>query len=125
MTSSHCLKDGASRRQMCKLRKYKNTSNTRIDECMRNFVNFLKKSCGVKVVACCCGHQKYPMTTIARFNNEFVPYVEIVSGMSIPRSRNFYKKDKEGYYYIPEVKQSEGISHPKPEGMGIRNAPFI
>jgi hypothetical protein len=92
---------------MCKLKKYKNTSNTRIDKCMKNFISFLRKSCGVKVIACCCGHRKYPMTIVARFNNEFVPYVEIVSGTSIPRKRNFYKKDKQGYYYIPEVSKEK------------------
>jgi hypothetical protein len=87
---------------MCKFDP-KNDSR-KIDPCMRNFINFLKVSCDLKIVACCCGHSKYPMTIVARFNNETHPYVEIVSGISIPRKRKFYKKDKQGMYYIPEVK---------------------
>ena len=85
---------------MCK--KLKGIHN-RIDKCMKNFIKFLKNACDVKVVACCCGHGKYPMTIVAKFNNDIQPYVEIVSGISIPRKRNFYKKDKQGYYFIPEV----------------------
>jgi len=29
--------------------------------------------------------------------------IEVLSGTYIPRTRNIYKRDKEGYYYIPEV----------------------
>ena len=29
--------------------------------------------------------------------------IEIFSGIEIPRNRKFYKKDKDGYYYIPEI----------------------
>ncbi|KKL89042.1 hypothetical protein LCGC14_1918600, partial [marine sediment metagenome] len=35
--------------------------------------------------------------------NDIQPYVEIVSGIPILRKRKFYKKDKQGYYFIPEV----------------------
>jgi len=30
-------------------------------------------------------------------------YYDVVSGLEIPRTRNFYRLDSEGYYYIPEV----------------------
>lgn len=28
---------------------------------------------------------------------------ELLTGVEIPRRRNFYKSDRYGYYYIPEV----------------------
>ena len=49
---------------MCEVKKYHNTSNTRIDECMRDFVEWL--SIKHRVVACCCGHKKYPKTIIVK-----------------------------------------------------------
>ncbi len=70
---------------------------------MVNFIKFLKISCDVNTIASCCGHGKYPMTIVAKFNNDVQPYVEIMSGISIPRKRNFYKRDKQGYYFIPET----------------------
>lgn len=32
-----------------------------------------------------------------------------VSNVRIPRARNFYKRDKQGYYYIPEVQGEKSI----------------
>lgn len=58
----------------------------------------LKKE--VKTLACCCGHFKYSMTIVVEMNKKIF---DLVSGKSIPRQRRFYKKDSEGYYYIPEV----------------------
>lgn len=55
---------------------------------------------GIKTLACCCGHGKYPMTIIFKrgdFNTE------VFSGVTINRKKRFYKRDKQGYYYIPEV----------------------
>ena len=28
---------------------------------------------------------------------------DLISEVDIPRKKKFYKKDKQGYYYIPEV----------------------
>ena len=53
------------------------------------------------IVACCCGHGKYPMTIIIEGING--NHFDLVSGVSIPRKKRFYKRDKQGYYYIPEV----------------------
>lgn len=84
---------------MCK--KPKGIHN-RIDKCMINLINFLNNK-GWETIACCCGHNKYQMTIIVREvnGNGF----ELLQGIDIPRKRNFYKKDKQGYYFIPEVKQ--------------------
>ena len=56
------------------------------------------------ISACCCGHNKYPMTIITRFQNKYIDKTfDLVSGEVLKRRRNFYKRDKQGYYYIPET----------------------
>jgi hypothetical protein len=82
---------------------------------MKHFIWELNNLCisnkikHLRVVACCCGHGVYPMTIIMENNTlgshgKSKLYFDLVSGMEIPRKRNFYKKDKQGYYYIPELK---------------------
>jgi len=90
---------------MCKKTKYHGTSNTRIDKCMKPLIQWLK-SCDYDTVACCCGHDKYPMTVIVKEMRTGIPkYWELFSDTHIPRNRKFYKKDKQGYYYIPEINE--------------------
>lgn len=89
-----------------------------IDKCMRQFVECLDYYIAlreVRIVASCCGHGKYPMTILIKgkpnnglFRNPFAKDAkdivqDLVSGLIIPRKKRFYVKDKEGYYYIPEV----------------------
>ena len=84
---------------MCK--KLKGIHN-RIDKCMVNLISLIKAKKGrVKTLACCCGHGKYPMTIVVTINGRLI--WELMSGKRIPRKRNFYKKDKQEYYFIPEV----------------------
>lgn len=71
----------------------------KIDKCVSHLINYLN-AYGVFTVASCCGHNKYPMTIIAKFDDV---YKDMISNKLIPRKKRFYKKDKEGYYYIPEV----------------------
>ena len=85
---------------MCKVNK--KWGDTRIDPCMRPLIKWLKKK-EYKTLACCCGHGKYPMTIVVKskvFNNGAW---ELLTETWIPRTKRFYKKDKQGYYYIPEV----------------------
>jgi len=56
----------------------------------------------IKSVGCCCGHNKYPMTIVIQNTQNYRTW-EFFTGVDIPRKKRFYKKDKEGYYYIPEV----------------------
>jgi len=77
-----------------------------IDKCMREAVRALQNifNCtgsGLMIRACCCGHGKYPTSLIYENADEYVQ--ELFSGMMIPRKRKFYKRDKKGYYYVPEV----------------------
>lgn len=81
--------------KMCEKRKH-----NRIDKCMRKMISRLQEY-GVKTLACCCGHGKYPRTIVIRAQG--YPY-EIFSDTIIPRIAKFYKLDKKlGIYYIPEV----------------------
>ena len=88
---------------MCKKTQFKYCPST-IDKCMRKFVRnldiIIKEPW--KVVACCCGHGKYPMTIVVK-SDITGEVIEIFNLKSIPRDKRFYKKDKQGYYYIPEV----------------------
>lgn len=86
---------------MCKFNP-KNDSR-RIDPCMKELIEILQCR-GVKTLSCCCGHGKYNMSIIIKQGLETDPYTfEIVSQKVIPRKKRFYKKDKQGIYYIPEV----------------------
>lgn len=54
-----------------------------------------------KILACCCGHNKYPMSIVLGIGEDM--RYDLVSGKYIPRKQKFYKKDKQGYYFIPEA----------------------
>jgi len=87
---------------MCKAKRYKRIPNTRIDKCMKHFVKYIQNiDTDVIIKGCCCGHGKYPMTIVA--HDLFKGNIDLVSGIKIPRKRKFYKRDKQGYYYIPET----------------------
>lgn len=83
---------------MCKFNP-KNDSR-RIDPCMKELIAFLNEY-GLPTVACCCGHSKYPMTIVVDVGN--YPAIEICSGIQLNRKKRFYRKDRQGIYYIPEV----------------------
>ena len=97
---------------MCHKKQFKYCPSE-IDECMKKFVKLLNLCLGGghHTVACCCGHGKYPMTLLIK-NKEVV--IDMFSGEIIPRKRNFYKKDEEGYYYIPET--IKNYSHKETSG---------
>jgi len=88
---------------MCKFNP-KNDSR-RIDPCMREFIKELNDN-KIVTLACCCGHGKYPQTIIVKHQGTKQPY-EYFSKQYILRKRRFYKKDKQGIYYIPEVKDGK------------------
>jgi hypothetical protein len=62
---------------------------------------------GIKTVGSCCGHGRYPLSII--YKTAMNEYYELISGQRIMRTRNFYKKDKDGFYYIPEA--LEALNH--------------
>ena len=89
---------------MCKAKRYKRIPNTRIDKCMIRLIDLINICTKYKTVSCCCGHKKYPMTVILRTKSGYL--FELFSNAVIPRKRNIYTRDKQGYYYIREVQES-------------------
>jgi len=84
---------------MCELNKW---GTTRIDPCMRPIISVLNQYTSLKILGCCCGHDKYDMTIVVEgelMGNRY----ELFSGADVPRIKRFYRRDEEGYYYIPEV----------------------
>lgn len=84
---------------MCKFNP-KNDSR-RIDTCMKKEIKELNEA-GIVTLSCCCGHGKYPKTVVVKHQGTKMPW-EYFSKQYILRKKKFYKKDKQGYYYIPEV----------------------
>ncbi len=80
--------------------KYHNIQN--MDKCMKPLIKFINLTTQYKTLACCCGHNKYPMTIVVQSRWDNKP-IEILSKTPIPRKKRFYIKDKKGYYFIPEV----------------------
>ncbi len=82
---------------MCKWLK---SGENRIDPCLRETIKKLQQS-GVTTLASCCGHEKYGPTLIIKKPDGSIQ--EYYRNLPIPRTRNFYRRDGEGIYYIPEV----------------------
>ena len=78
-------------------------NNRKIDKCMKILCEELR--CCESVRASCCGHGKYPPTIV--IEDDYGIFWDTISNIKIPRSTRFYLKDKQGYYYIPEVIKNE------------------
>ena len=86
---------------MCKLNKH--NAGRRIDPCLKPLIEFLQDSV-YDTVGCCCGHEKYPITVVVKESWKGKDYfLELFTQTELPRTKRFYKKDKQGYYYIPET----------------------
>lgn len=85
-------------------RIYIQNRTVRVDACLKHIIDNLNEL-GVQTVGSCCGHGKYPMTILVRYPKGVI--FELFSNAVIPRTRNFYKTDKDGYYFIPEVSTGE------------------
>ena len=73
----------------------------RVDACLRNLIEFLNNVCGVETLACCCGHGEYNMSIIVKSEDGLI--FDLISNKIINRKKRFYKKDAEGFFFIPEV----------------------
>lgn len=71
-----------------------------MDVCMVNLVSMMELN-GMKPVASCCGHGKYKPSIVIQ-DRIGGYHLELISGIVIPRKKRFYKKDKDGYFFIPE-----------------------
>jgi len=90
---------------MCKFNR--TSGDTRIDPCMRKIVKFINDETSYNTKMCCCGHGKYPPSLIV-VNTKIAAFysnpLEIFSNHSFKHGqKRFYKRDKKGVYFIPEV----------------------
>lgn len=76
----------------------------KIDPCIKKLIENIVVMCTKDwvTVASCCGHGKYPMTIVVKYLPSGATF-EICHGVYLSRKTKFYKKDKQGHYYIPEV----------------------
>ena len=93
---------------MCKPKRYERNPRNRIDKCMQGLIDFINTHPNVKTLGCCCGHGKYDMSIVVKHKTGLDgkwkwEIMELCTRTALPRKRNFYKRDKEGYYYIPEM----------------------
>lgn len=80
-----------------------NKKRFRVDGCIRKMIQELN-SYGIITVGSCCGHNRYLLSIVCKSANiDGDYYYELITGVKIPRTRNFYVKDRFGYYYIPEA----------------------
>ena len=83
--------------------KWSKPNNRRIDPEIKHLVNWINKNTFFKTLGSCCGHGKYHSTIIIKSRRGYV--TDLISGVMISRKKRFYFKDKNGYYYIPEVEE--------------------
>ena len=93
---------------MCKKLSY---NGKRIDPCLSKDLKHINswRNGLFKSLLSCCGHSKYEKTVVVQ-NNSNGAVFEWFSGIKLPqiykngkKRKRYYKKDKKGYYYIPEV----------------------
>lgn len=86
---------------MCKKCNKNHLNNNREDICMKKICWLINNKTEYITLASCCGHGIYPMSIIVSDKRSRV--LEYFSQINILRKKKYYKKDKHGYYYIPEV----------------------
>lgn len=78
----------------------------RIDPCIKDFVEMLNFIHQYRTLLSCCGHSKYKKSIVVfdrLSHNVFEYYSGIILSHGIRKRKRYYKKDDQGYYYIPEL----------------------
>jgi len=83
--------------------------NPRIDTCLIKLIKEINNKGIYKTLSSCCGHNKYPKTIIVKekLSGNISEYFSKIS-LQIKKRNRYYKKDNEGFYYIPEAIKKEG-----------------
>jgi len=90
---------------LCQLEKY---GTFRIDPCLVKTIEEINTRGNFRTLASCCVHGKYRHTIVVidRKTNIVCDYY---TGGYLSKGKRkgnrYYKKDSEGYYFIPEVKR--------------------
>ena len=87
---------------------FKKQPARRIDPCFVDIVKQVQEF-GHNTISSCCGHKKYsPSILIRSEDNEVWEWFSVLSiGVYNPnfdkRHNKYYKRDGEGYYFIPDL----------------------
>lgn len=86
---------------MCEKKPY---CNREIDACLKKTVKRINKYSQYKTLLCCCGHEKYNPTIIIQ-HKQTKDIFELFTKLPLPfrKRKRYYRKDKEGFYFIPEI----------------------
>lgn len=80
----------------------------RIDPCLVKTIKEINDRGMFRTLASCCGHKKYRHTIVV-MNRETKLVLEYYTGAYLSKGKRkgnrYYKKDSEGYYFLPEVKR--------------------
>lgn len=99
---------------MCQKQHY---CNRKIDDCIQKSVKEINndKFGRFKTLLSCCGHNKYSRTIIVK-NKGSQCIFEWYTGIPLENfykngkiRKRFYRKDKEGYYFLPEAEFIESF----------------
>lgn len=72
----------------------------KVDESIAFCIHVLNDA-GIQTLGSCSGHLKYKPSIIIKRNGSIF---ELMSGKKIPRDKEFYEKDGDGDFFIPETK---------------------
>ena len=71
----------------------------KVDECISDEI-YKWLMIGYITLGSCCGHGIYPQTIVLKNGSSGLV---VPQGIVIERKKRFYRKDEQGYYYIPET----------------------
>jgi len=75
----------------------------RVDACLKDIIPLIDSLLPYhNLIGSCCGHNRYTLTIVVR-SRRSGRIEELISNTIIPRTRNIYRMDSKGFYYIPEV----------------------
>jgi len=86
--------------------------NPRIDKCLQKTIDRINKYSPFKTLASCCGHGVYNPTIIIKAKDRKIYEFFTKKPIEIKKRNRYYKKDKKGYYYIPEIAKPIEIFQP-------------
>jgi len=88
---------------MCE--KPKNSRN--IDPCLKDFIHLINQFSSYRTILSCCGHGKFKPSILV-YNKDTKKVFDVFSrktlSLGIRKPKRYYKRDPEGYYYIPELR---------------------
>lgn len=91
-----------------------------IDPCLIDEIDIVRQfprfDSRFKILMSCCGHKKYLRSLVVQ-NKGSGAVFEWYTGVSLTRTKRrdsrapFYKRDKEGHYYLPEVCEERPVGY--------------